>query len=135
MRLYVDIDGVLLTKRPVNAAPGGAAFIEFITGQFDCYWLTTHCRGDATVAVRYLAQYFNAATLTNLRTWQPTAWDTLKTEALDFSTDFFWLDDAPFESEKRVLEEQGMSHRLITVELERENELAQLQQLLARVAS
>ncbi|OON71074.1 hypothetical protein [Hymenobacter sp. CRA2] len=124
---------MLLTKRPVQAAIGGAAFIRFVTAQFECYWLTTHCRGEAATAVRYLAGYYDADTIELLQSVKPTTWDTLKTEALDFTTDFFWLEDAPFESEKRVLERYGRLHRLILVELDRLNELPQLQQLLARV--
>lgn len=132
-RLYVDIDGVLLTKRPVAAAPGAAAFIRFITEQFDCYWLTTHCRGDAGVAVRYLARYVDADTLTRLQTWQSTNWDTLKTEALNDTVDFFWLDDAPFVSEQQMLERRGLLHRLITVDLDRQDELQQIRLLLMRL--
>lgn len=133
-RLYVDIDGVLLTKRPVAAAPGAAAFIRFITAHFDCYWLTTHCRGDASVAVRYLAQYVDASTLAELQTWQATNWDTLKTEALTDTADFFWLDDIPFVSEQQMLEQRGLLHRLITVDLARPDELEQIQQLLQRLS-
>lgn len=132
-RLYVDIDGVLLTKHPVAAAPGAASFIGFITAHFACHWLTTHCRGDAEVALRYLAKYVDADTLAELQTWQATNWDTLKTEALTATTNFFWLDDMPFVSEQQVLEQRGLLHRLITVDLARPNELEQIQQLLVRV--
>ncbi|MCC3160738.1 hypothetical protein LJ737_26110 [Hymenobacter sp. 15J16-1T3B] len=133
-RLYIDIDGVLLTKRPVAAAPGAEAFIHFLTQHFNCFWLTTHCRGDARVAVRYVAQYVDASTLACLQTWQTTDWDTLKTEALHDTTEFYWLDDAPFVSEQQELERRGLLHRLITVDLARPDELQQLQQLLTRVA-
>lgn len=133
-RLYVDIDGVLLTKRPVAAAPGAAAFIRFVTERFTCCWLTTHCRGDARVAIRYLAQYVDPDTLTYLQTWQATDWDTLKTEALNGVADFYWLDDAPFVSEQQALEQRSLLHRLITVDLARPDELQQIQQLLTRLA-
>jgi hypothetical protein len=133
-RLYLDIDGVLLAKRPVAAAPGAAAFIRFVTRHFSCCWLTTHCRGDTAVALRYLAPYVDPDTLACLQTWQATDWDTLKTEALNGVVDFYWLDDAPFESEQRMLAQRGLLHRLITVDLLRPDELPQLQQLLARLS-
>ena len=133
MRLYLDIDGVLLTKHPVAAAPGGAAFIDFVTARFACYWLTTHCKGNADVAVQYLSRFYDAATVAQVQTWQPTTWDTLKTEALLEATDFFWLDDAPFGSEQLALDQRGLLHRLITVDLVRPDELQQIQQLLKRL--
>ena len=50
IKLYLDIDGVLLhTKKPC-AAEYAAEFIDYVTANFDCYWLTTHCKGDATTA-------------------------------------------------------------------------------------
>ena len=43
-RLYLDVDGVLLTVRRKRAAPGVAEFVAEATRLFDCFWLTTHCR-------------------------------------------------------------------------------------------
>lgn len=42
VKLYLDIDGVLLTKRNVKAAPFGPEFIDRVAERFDCYWLTTN---------------------------------------------------------------------------------------------
>lgn len=53
LKLYLDIDGVLLTTKHPQAAEDAAKFVAFITGHFDCYWLTTHCQRDAEPAVRY----------------------------------------------------------------------------------
>jgi hypothetical protein len=46
-KLYLDIDGVLLTAKHTQAAPGVDDFVEFITQHFACYWLTTYCKGDS----------------------------------------------------------------------------------------
>ena len=46
-KLYIDIDGVLLKNREDKAVEGISSFIRFIVSNFDCYWLTTHCKGDA----------------------------------------------------------------------------------------
>ena len=130
-KLYLDIDGVLLTDRHTQAAPGVAAFVEFVTQHFACYWLTTHCKGDSAPALRYLAQFLSPATLELLRqTVQPTNWDVLKTEAIDVKADFYWLDDSPFQSEIAYLRTHGMVDRLMVINLSNPDELPRLQQLL-----
>jgi len=126
-KLYLDIDGVLLTAKHTQAAPGVDEFIDFITQHFDCYWLTTHCKGDSAPALRYLSRFLLPATLEKLRlAVQPTTWDTLKTEAIDLASDFYWLDDQPFQSEIAYLRAHGVADRLIIVDLTRPNELANL---------
>jgi len=123
-KLYLDIDGVLLTARHTQAAPGVAAFVEFVTQHFTCYWLTTHCKGDSAPALRYLSRFLAPATLELLRqAVQPTTWDTLKTEAIDVSADFYWLDDSPFQSEVAYLRARGVVDRLVVVDLNRPDEL------------
>ncbi len=130
-KLYLDIDGVLLTARHTQAAPGVAAFVEFVTQHFACYWLTTHCKGDSAPALRYLSQFLAPDTLELLRqAVQPTTWDTLKTEAIDVSADFYWLDDSPFQSEIAYLQARGVADRLMVVSLSNADELPRLQQLL-----
>jgi hypothetical protein len=130
-KLYLDIDGVLLTTRHTQAAPGVAAFVEFIAQHFSCFWLTTHCKGDNTPALRYLAQFLPPATLEKLRqAVQPTNWDALKTEAIDVKADFYWLDDSPFQSEIAYLQARGVADRLVVVNLSNPDELSRLRKLL-----
>jgi hypothetical protein len=122
MNLYLDIDGVLLTKD--GKIPNhGQKFIEFAVDRFECFWLTTHCRGGENKAVDYLAQYYPFCITQLLGEVKPTDWDTLKTEAIDFSMNFIWLEDAPFESEIRILENMGVLSSLIKVNLKKDNEL------------
>ncbi|TGD81738.1 hypothetical protein [Hymenobacter wooponensis] len=118
IRLYLDIDGVLLTKRNTQSPDFGAEFIVFVTQYFDCYWLTTHCRGLAHTAVQYLASFYGVSTLQHLQAVKATMWETLKTEAIDFSTDFYWLEDAPFKSEQLALHKHGLTDRLLLVDLD-----------------
>jgi hypothetical protein len=123
-KLYLDIDGVLLTAKHTQAAPGVDAFVEFVTQHFTCFWLTTHCKGDSAPALRYLASFLQPATVERLRqAVQPTNWDTLKTEAIDVATDFYWLDDSPFQSEIAYLQARGVADRLVVIDLNRPNEL------------
>lgn len=130
--LYLDIDGVLLTAKHTQAAPGVDEFVEFITQQFTCYWLTTHCKGDSSPALRYLSGFLKPITLENLRqAVRPTNWDTLKTEAIDLASDFYWLDDRPFQAEIAYLQAHGAADRLLVVNLSNADELRRLYQLLS----
>jgi hypothetical protein len=47
----------------------------------------------------------------------------LKTEAIDISEDFYWLDDAPLQAEIDYLKKNGVLNRLFIVDLERKDEL------------
>jgi hypothetical protein len=116
IRLYLDIDGVLLTKD--HKIPEDAdIFIPFVLRTFDCYWLTTHCKGDASTALHYLSAHFPPEWIVKLKEVKPTNWDALKTEGIDFTKDFFWLDDAPFAAEQNILAPQGALDRLLVVDL------------------
>jgi hypothetical protein len=106
-------------------------FITHITQNFTCYWLTTHCKGDSAPALRHLSRFLKPATLEKLRqAVRLTNWDTLKTEAIDLASDFYWLDDNPFQAEIAYLQARGVSDKLLVVNLSNANELLQLQQLL-----
>ena len=126
MILYLDIDGVLLDYKTDTYANGAIELIEYITSEFDCYWLTTHCKGDAASAIRYLSDYFPSETIEKLKTIKPTYWETLKTEGINFDENFIWLDDYPFQAELSVLEHFGASDSIYKVDLRNENELLTL---------
>jgi len=130
-RLYLDIDGVLLTVKQTRPADHSTAFIEFITGKFDCYWLTTHCKGDARNAIKYLTPYFDEQTLQLLNQVKPANWETLKTEAIDFSHDFFWLEDYPFNAEKEVLIKNNRLASLVVVDRNTKDELRRVINVLS----
>jgi hypothetical protein len=125
-KLYLDIDGVLLAAKQTAPASNVLQFINFVTSNFDCYWLTTHCKGNNQTALKYLEKYFDRTTLTKLETIKPTNWTTLKTEAIDFSSDFFWLEDFPFQSEINILEIKNKKDKLLTVDLNKSDELLRL---------
>ena len=104
--------------------------IDFITSHFDCYWLTTHCKGSIRTPLTYLSTYLDEMMLEKLKLLKPTQWETLKTEAIDFSSDFFWLDDQPFDSEKRVLDAHSALDKLIIVHLENKDEIKRIVAIL-----
>lgn len=103
IKLYIDIDGVLLHAKNARVADYAEEFIDYVTANFDCYWLTTHCKGDAVTAQRYLAEFFPVEVIKKLQCIKPTTWDPLKTEAINLKEEFYWLDDYPFNAELDVL--------------------------------
>ena len=123
MKLYLDIDGVLLTTKHPQAADGAAEFVEFITGHFDCYWLTTHCQGNAYTALNYLSEYFDRAIMTQLQTIKPTRWGALKTDAIDFDSDFIWIDDYVMQAEIVELKKHNALDSMIQEDLYGNNNL------------
>ena len=126
MKIYLDIDGVLLDYDNGGVADGAVELIEYIVKEFDCYWLTTHCKGDPMAAVRYLQEYFPDDTVELFKKVKATDWTDLKTEGIDFDSNFIWLDDYPFQAEMAVLENFGASESLLKVNLKNEGELSRI---------
>lgn len=123
MLLFLDVDGVLLGRRhprdPTPCLAGDCeAFVDYILAHFDCYWLTTHCRGDADAVIDYLRPFADEALIDKLRRIQPTNFRTFKTEALH--GDFVWIDDAPTRYEFDYLDQQGMLQRWLQVDTRRD---------------
>jgi len=113
MKLYTDIDGVLLGKSRETGLPTLANhaehYIEYCLANFETYWLTTHCRGSVDMPLDYLAPYCTSNMLTLLQKLKPTDFKTFKTEAL--SGDFIWVDDQPTAYEMMVLQQNNWLHR------------------------
>lgn len=132
-KLYIDIDGVLITAKNPVAPVGIDYFIQFITSNFNCYWLTTHCKGDSTHCLNYLKDYLSERSISALSQVKPTNWDSLKTEAINFEEPFFWLDDYIFSMEKKIIEQVGRIDSLILVDLRQKNELSRIINILKEV--
>ena len=129
-KLYLDIDGVILTTKRTKPADFAIPFIDFATNHYDCYWLTTHCKGNTSIPLAYLAEHFDKATIGKLQKIKPTNWSTLKTEAIDFLSDFIWLDDNPFASEINILTAHLAKDKLIIVDLNKPDELKRVLEIL-----
>lgn len=115
IRVYLDVDGVLLGKHAgqVVLARYAAELIDFVLERFDVYWLTTHCSGDAQRVIDYLGRYSPAEFLARLAPIKPTRFGALKTDAL--RGDFYWLDDNPLQAELAELERRDSFDRWIDV--------------------
>lgn len=118
MNIYLDIDGVILANEH-NLSEGSADFIKYITGKHDVYWLTTQCMdGDPSWAIEYI----NRASNEDLTPWlskiTPTKWKQHKTEAIDFTRPFYWIDDDLFKEEKAELENKNAIQSFIYIDLQ-----------------
>ncbi len=117
-KLYMDIDGVLLKNHTAEPIADIERLISFIIDKYDCYWLTTHCKGDKQTALDYLSDYLPHDCITQLEKVNATSWGTFKTDAIDLNSDFYWLEDSPMRAEKTILSEAGKLDRLILVNAE-----------------
>lgn len=131
MNIYLDIDGVLITKGGTEANHL-AYFLERATTWHTCYFLSTHCKGDSSHALDYLSQFVSNDALDLLEQAEPTNWATQKTEAINFNSPFIWLDDYTFHAEREVLAEHDALRQLILVDLgKNSDQLLQVEDMIS----
>jgi hypothetical protein len=117
MNIYLDIDGVLLTKYG-TLVPGAPDFVKYITEKHTVYWLTTWCKdGKSDRALEILKKHFPKESIKYLEKVRPTIWNTWKTEAIDFNKDFRWIDDMLFPQEEKILKENNAEHKLVLIDM------------------
>ena len=117
MNLYLDIDGTIITKQGGREAEHLFEFLKFALENFDCFWLTSHCKGDANTALEYIEDKVSKESFELLKKIKPTTFGLWKTEAIDFGKDFIWLDDYAFDGERAMLEKNGALDKLILIDL------------------
>ena len=117
MNIYLDINGVLLNN-DLTPAKGVTSFLKYVTENHTVYWLTTHCKGGENNAVWYLERILPVEAHQYLDKILPTNWSTWKTEAIDFSQDFRWMDDNVFKTELEVLAKHDCVDKLIKINLQ-----------------
>lgn len=135
-KIYLDIDGVLLANE-LYPALHAKVFIKYVTDNYDVYWLTTHCQGDARHTIKHLSNLFDDETLRALEKVKSTKWDVAKTEAIDFTGPFLWFDDDLYLEEKEDLEKHNAMAGWVEVDLANDPEqlkkiVEQFPSLLAR---
>lgn len=114
--IYLDIDGVILTKG-VEPALHLDKFLTYVLSNYSVFWLTSKCRGDSRLIIKYLSQFLIPEVTHLLKQIKPTSFDLDKTEAIDFSKNFFWLDDELFDSEKNTLRKFNVYNSWIELDL------------------
>jgi len=124
--IYLDIDGVILT-RGVMPALHLDKFLRYILDKYSVFWLTSRCQGESKNVIKYLSQFLFPETVYLLKKIKSTDFRLDKTEAIDFTKRFFWLDDDLFTSEKNTLREHNQYDSWIEVNLiENPNQLLDL---------
>ena len=117
MKIYFDIDGVLVGRgrQPANHV---TEFLKIATERHDCYWATTHCKGDDTDDVLgYIREILPIEAAAYCEKIKLTNWSHKKVEIFDWSSDFLWFEDKPSDYEKGVLLEHGKLDSLVVVDL------------------
>jgi hypothetical protein len=123
INLYLDIDGVILGRKPggeVALIPDIEEFLIYTRDNFNCFWLTAHGRYAVDDVYAYLKPYFQDLEMSLLKHIQALQWNTLKTDAIDFDLPFIWIDDAPLEYELQILEKKGCLKNWLHVDTTRD---------------
>jgi hypothetical protein len=131
MKIYLDIDGVLLANDKA-LANHAEEFIKRVVSKYPTYWLTTHAMDeDTSLAVRNVGQFCSPETVELLKKIKPAPWSVAKTEAIDFGEPFLWLDDDLYEDEREELIKHNALDSWVEVDLMKdENHLAKLMSLV-----
>ncbi len=122
VNIYLDIDGVLLDSKKNKPAIGLNFFLKTLNKLMlegnEVYWLTTHCNGDASTAVKYLAPYIDKRlSKIIIENINPTSW-TVKTQGIDFTKPFLWFDDKPLGwADAKTMKDHDAEASLVTVDL------------------
>ena len=122
--IYLDVDGVLLRRSRISRggfelSPYAEEFLAQLVASHNIFWLTTRCRhglpNDITRAFRHAVQVTDLppklAKLINAV--EPAEWNSCKTEGIDLTANFFWIDDKPTPRALEVLAQHGCEHRWI----------------------
>lgn len=121
MNIYLDIDGVLLIDEK-HAAPHANELIQVILKEFpdSTYWLTTHNWKGENRTKEVLSPYLKSETVSLLDKIKPTQWNEMKTEGIDFSQRFLWLDDDIWPEELEELEKHEATENFILIDLQKD---------------
>ena len=114
--IYIGIDGVILTRGGMPALHLDK-FLRYILSNYTVFWLTSRCHGDSKYTVKYLSQFLLPESFILAQRIKPTNFRLDKTEAIDFSKRFFWLDDDLFVSEANTLREHNQYDSWVEVNL------------------
>ncbi len=132
MNIYLDIDGVLLANES-NAAEGADELIQraLEVCPDSVYWLTTHdWRGEDTVH-EVLDPVLRPDTIKLLDKVKHTDWDDIKTDGIDFTKKFLWLDDDLWPEELAILEDNDAKDSMILIDLNKDpQQLLKVSELL-----
>ena len=126
MNIYLDIDGTMIHEdhwdTENQAAVGLAEFIIALRPH-NTYWLTTHCMdGNPKRARTIMKQYLPIELHADIERIIPTTWNILKTEGIDWTSDFIWFDNDIFPAEWERMRQGREGQQVIEVNLKQNPE-------------
>lgn len=121
MKIYLDVDGTLihedLSDKYGKAANGLADFIVALRPH-EVHWLTTRCTdGNPSNPRNMLKSQLPIELHDDIDRIKPTSWQDLKTNAIDFDSDFIWFDNDIYTGEWDRLKDCGENQLVIEVDL------------------
>ncbi|RWZ78753.1 MAG: hypothetical protein EOT05_03320 [Candidatus Microsaccharimonas sossegonensis] len=132
MNIYLDIDGVLLANEH-NAANYADEFLQAVLAAYpdSTYWLTTHNRRGENRTKEVLAPHLKPETVPLLDKIKPSVWNEMKTDGINFSEKFIWLDDDLWQDELKVLERHNATDNFILIDLQKNpNQLKDIAEII-----
>ena len=123
MNIYLDIDGVILANE-THTAIGADELLQRVLTEYpdSTYWLTTHSWRGENNTKEVLAPYLKSETVLLLDKIKHAKWDEIKTDGIDFSQKFLWLDDDLWPEELEVLEKHNVTDNFILIDLKKDPE-------------
>jgi len=122
MKIYLDIDGTLIHES-MNESNGQPAhgLEDFIMAlrPYEVYWLTTHCRdGNPARAREIMKRVLPEKLHSDIERIKPTVWDMMKTEGIDWESDFIWFDNTIMDAEWERFKTAREDQQVIEVDLQ-----------------
>lgn len=121
MKIYLDIDGTLIHEDATdNNGKPAASLGEFLIAlrQHETYWLTTHCTlGDPQNAASILKAVLPDYLHPDVDRIKGTTWAEMKTEALDWDSDFIWFSNDVEDAEWEVLAKYRPGQSVVQIDL------------------
>ena len=111
MNIYLDIDGTLIYEDLERRNQPAEGLEEFLIAlrPHTVYWLTTHCMdGDPQYARALMKRTVSENLHADIDRIQPTTWQQRKTEAIDFTKDFLWLDNDVYPEDREDLRAKAL---------------------------
>lgn len=123
MNIYLNIDEVPLIKDK-KIAQYADDFLEAILKKYpdSTYFLAAKGESDARDILRPFLKPETAFLLDKIK---PSKWNELKTEAIDFETDFLWFDNDLWPDELKILEKNEALERFIMVNPNKDPDILQ----------
>jgi len=118
IRLYIDVDGVILKaghlfgRRGDLVAEDVGEFLDWAAARFDCYWLTAWTMGGQTHEFRSVLLPRLPPVAKKIRI---APWKRYKTEAIG-DGNFLWVDDQLYSPEREFLLKHDWLDRWIEVD-------------------